>query len=104
MSRWLQSGRRRDLCALLYEAGTLRGQKLKTALERHYDVRLDPQSFYGTLDALVDRGLIERETQGIHDVYRLTDAGVEGVESHFAWLSARVDGHSDTARNCDSGE
>ncbi|WP_049985461.1 DNA-binding protein [Halobellus rufus] len=92
MSQWLQSGRRRDLCALLYEAGSLRGQKLKTALERHYEVRIDPQSFYGSLDALVDRGLLACETEGIHDVYRLTEAGVDGVESHHAWLTARVDG------------
>ncbi|WP_144901324.1 PadR family transcriptional regulator [Halobellus captivus] len=91
MSRWLQSGRRRDLCALLYGAGTLRGQKLKTALERHYGTRLDPQSFYGSLDALVNRGLIACETEGIHDVYRLTDAGVDGVETHYAWLTDRLD-------------
>ncbi|WP_336022348.1 DNA-binding protein [Halobellus salinisoli] len=92
MSQWLQSGRRRDLCALLYEAGSLRGQKLKTALERHYGVRIDPQSFYGSLDALVDRGLIACETEGIHDVYRLTEVGVDGVESHYAWLTERLDG------------
>ncbi|MFD1599551.1 helix-turn-helix transcriptional regulator [Halobellus rarus] len=92
MSRWLQSGRRRDLCALLYEAGELRGQKLKTALERHYETRLDPKSFYGSLDALVDRGLVACETEGIHDVYRLTEAGVRGVESHHAWLTERLDG------------
>ncbi|MGQ4555965.1 DNA-binding protein [Halobellus sp. GM3] len=95
MSRWLQSGRRRDLCALLYEAGALRGQKLKTALERHYGTRLDPKSFYGSLDALVDSGLVERETEGIHDSYRLTTAGIEGVESQYAWLSERVDGRDD---------
>jgi len=92
MSRWLQSGRRRDLCALLYETGSLRGQKLKTELERHYETRLDPKSFYGSLDALVDRGLVERETEGIHDVYRLTEAGIDGVESHHAWLTERLDG------------
>ena len=92
MSRWLQSGRRRDLCALLYEADELRGQKLKTALERHYETRLDPKSFYGSLDALVDRGLVACETEGIHDVYRLTETGVQGVESHHAWLSDRLGG------------
>ncbi|WP_435182692.1 DNA-binding protein [Halobellus sp. EA9] len=102
MSRWLQSGRRRDLCALLYEAGTLRGQKLKTSLERHYDTRLDPQSFYGSLDALVDRGLVAVETEGIHDVYRLTEAGIDGVESHHRWLTARVEGGSGTEPDGDA--
>jgi DNA-binding PadR family transcriptional regulator len=92
MSQWLQSGRRRDLCALLYDAGRLRGQRLKTDLEAAYDARIDPNAFYGSLDALVDRGLVGRETDGIHDVYSLTDAGVDGVESHHAWLSERLDG------------
>ncbi len=92
MTQWLQSGRRRDVCALLYDAGTLRGQTLKAELEAAYDARIDPAAFYGSLDALVDRGLVAERTEGIHDVYRLTAAGVEGVESHYAWLSARIDG------------
>ncbi|ELZ60320.1 MULTISPECIES: DNA-binding protein transcriptional regulator [unclassified Haloferax] len=88
---WFQSGRRRDLCAVLYDAGELRGQKLKTRLERYYDLRIDPQAFYGTLDALVEAGHLERRTEGIHDVYGLTDAGAERVESYHAWLAARVE-------------
>ncbi|ADE04889.1 hypothetical protein [Haloferax volcanii] len=87
---WFQSGRRRDLCAVLYDAGELRGQKLKTRLERYYDLRIDPQSFYGTLDALVEAGHLRRRTEGIHDVYGLTDTGAERVESYHAWLAERV--------------
>lgn len=92
MTQWLQSGRRRDICALLYDAGTLRGQMLKSDLEAAYDTRIDPTAFYGSLDALVDRGLVAFEADGIHDVYRLTDAGVDGVESYYTWLSVCVDG------------
>ncbi|CQR50372.1 MULTISPECIES: DNA-binding protein [Haloferax] len=88
---WFQSGRRRDLCAVLYDAGELRGQKLKTRLERYYDLRIDPQSFYGTLDALVESGHLERRTEGIYDVYALTDAGAGRVESYYEWLAARVE-------------
>lgn len=88
---WFQSGRRRDLCAILYDAGELRGQKAKTRLERYYDVRIDPQSFYATLDALVAAGHLERRTEGIHDVYGLTDAGANRVESYYAWLTERVE-------------
>ncbi|WP_049915958.1 DNA-binding protein [Haloferax mucosum] len=88
---WFQSGRRRDLCAILYDAGELRGQKAKTRLERYYDVRIDPQSFYATLDALVESGHLERRTEGIHDVYGLTEAGASRVESYFAWLTERVE-------------
>ena len=88
---WFQSGRRRDLCAVLYDAGELRGQKLKTRLERYYDLRIDPQSFYGTLDALVESGHLDRRTEGIYDVYALTDAGAKRVESYYEWLEARVE-------------
>ncbi|MFC7203895.1 DNA-binding protein [Haloferax namakaokahaiae] len=88
---WFQSGRRRDLCAILYDAGELRSQKLKTRLERYYDTRLDPQSFYMTLEALVDAGHLERRTEGIYDVYALSDGGASRVESYYAWLSERVE-------------
>ncbi len=56
MSKWLQSGRRRDVCFLLVADGPLRGQQLKSRLEAHYDDRLEPKSFYGSLSALVDAG------------------------------------------------
>lgn len=88
MSKWLQSGRRRDMCVLLAAAedGELRGQQLKSRLESHYDERLDPKSFYGSLSALVDAGFVEERTAGIHDVYRLTDEGERRVWDHYEWL------------------
>ncbi len=90
MSKWLHSGRRRDLCALLYEAGELRAQSLKSRLESHYDERIDPQSFYGTLSALVDAGFLDRRTEGIADVYTLTEAGECALLAHYEWLSERL--------------
>jgi len=92
MPTWLHSGRRRDLCALVYEAGELRAQPLKTRLESHYDERIDPQSFRATLSSLVDAGHLHRRTEGIADVYALTDAGEDALLDHRAWLDERVDG------------
>jgi DNA-binding PadR family transcriptional regulator len=92
MTGWLQSGRRRDVCALLYEADALRGQALKTRLEDHYDARIDSKSFYGAMDSLVEKGFVEKRTEGIHDAYALTDAGERRVEAHFEWMRERVDG------------
>ncbi|RKD97764.1 PadR family transcriptional regulator [Halopiger aswanensis] len=88
MSKWLQSGRRRDMCVLLSAAedGELRGQQLKSRLESHYDGRIDPKSFYGSLSALVEAGFVEERTEGIHDVYRLTDEGERRVQDHYEWL------------------
>lgn len=92
MTKWFHSGRRRDCCALLYEAGELRAQTLKNRVETHYDARIDPQSFYATLSALVDSGYLVRRTEGIADVYTLTDAGEAALLDHYDWLSERVDG------------
>jgi len=91
MAKWLQSGRRRDLCLLLYDEGPLHGQALKSRLESHYDERIDPKSFYGALDALVDGGHLELQESGIHDEYLLTDAGRTMLEAHVDWLRARVE-------------
>ncbi len=92
MTKWFHSGRRRDCCALLYEAGELRAQTLKNRVETHYDARIDPQSFYATLSALVDSGYLVRRTEGIADIYALTDAGEAALLDHYDWLSDRIDG------------
>jgi len=91
MAKWLQSGRRRDICALLYDEGPLRGQSLKTRLEDHYDARIDSQSFYAGLESLAEKGFVERTTDGIHDAYVLTDAGERRVRDHFEWMRERIE-------------
>jgi DNA-binding PadR family transcriptional regulator len=55
MAKFLPSGRRRDICALLADE-PLQAQALKSRLESHYDERIEPKSFYGALDALADSG------------------------------------------------
>ncbi|KDS90450.1 PadR family transcriptional regulator [Halorubrum saccharovorum] len=91
MTKWLHSGRRRDLCALLYDAGELRAQSLKSRLESHYDERIEPRSFYATLTSLVESGFLDRRTEGLADVYALTEAGEEALLDHYDWLSARIE-------------
>lgn len=85
MTRFLQSGRRRDICVLLADEPR-QAQALKSRLESHYDVRIDPKSFYGALDALEDTGFITTETDGIHDIYMLTDAGKQRLDDHLEWM------------------
>ena len=90
MTRFLQSGRRRDICVLL--AGEPRqAQALKSRLESHYDTRIDPKSFYGALDALEDAGFVETRTEGIHDVYALSENGRQRLQEHLAWMLEHVD-------------
>ncbi|WP_254767643.1 PadR family transcriptional regulator [Salinilacihabitans rarus] len=86
MAKWLRSGRRRDLCLLLAAGGEMRGQQLKSALESHYDERVEPTAFYGSLSALVDAGFVEKRTEGLHDVYSLTEAGERRTREHGEWV------------------
>ncbi len=90
MTKFLQSGRRRDICVLL--AGEPRhAQGIKTRLESHYDERIDPKSFYGALDALERAGFVETQTEGIHDIYVLTDAGEQRLREHLAWMCDHIE-------------
>ena len=87
--RWLNSGLRRDVCVLL--AGeSYRRQQLKIALEDRYGDRVDADRFRRALERLIDAGFVEREVDGIHDVYALTDAGREGVEAQFEWMREQL--------------
>ena len=90
MTKFLQSGRRRDICILLAD-NPQQAQALKSRLETHYDVRIEPKSFYGALDALEDGGFVETEQDGIHDVYLLTDAGKARLHDHIEWTLEHVD-------------
>jgi len=91
MTKWLQSGRRRDLCIILTDEGPLHGQALKSRLESRYDERIDPKSFYGALDSLVETGHLEVREAGIHDEYALTDAGRRMVREQFDWMREHVE-------------
>lgn len=89
---YLRSGRRRDICAILYGTDGYRAQSLKTALEGRYDTRLTPKTFHGALDKLVDAGHLQAETQGIHDTYTLTEQGKSAFEEHYQWLTEQMEG------------
>lgn len=84
--KWLQSGMRRDLCVLLYGTDGLKGQRLKTELESHYESHVAPKQYYGALEALVDAGFVEKREEGLHDVYSLTEAGERALERHVEWV------------------
>jgi DNA-binding PadR family transcriptional regulator len=95
--RWLHSGLRRDICVVVASLERPTAQRVKSALARHYDERIDPRTFYGALDALVDGGHLDRETDGIHDRYALTPAGERLMDAHFAWVDSRLGGSADSA-------
>lgn len=92
MAKWLQSGRRRDICIVLAAEGELPGQRVKSVLESHYDERIEPKAFYGSLSALVDGGFVEECTEGIQNLYALTEAGERRLREHAEWMSSAVEG------------
>jgi DNA-binding PadR family transcriptional regulator len=86
MSRWLRSGLRRDLCAVIYALEDPTGQTVKTALEDHYGDRLAPRNVHGALEELETSGYVTRTADGLHDRYALTDAGEAGLLDHHEWV------------------
>ncbi|WP_254273979.1 PadR family transcriptional regulator [Haloarcula marina] len=101
MAKWFQSGRRRDMCVLLAgaEDGEMTGQRLKTRLERRYDTRIEPKSFYGALDAMEDAGFVQHRTEGIADKYSLTEGGERRLREQFAWMAEHLDDGADEPRD-----
>ncbi|WP_458204604.1 PadR family transcriptional regulator [Haladaptatus sp. NG-SE-30] len=91
MTRWHQSGTRRDICIILADAGELRGQRLKTRLETHYDTSLEPKRFYGTLDRLVESGHVEKRVEGLYDVFSLTEVGEKRLREQLEWMKEKVE-------------
>jgi len=93
VTRWLQSGTRRDICVLVAgaEDGELPAQKLKTALERHYDTRIEPDRFYGSVEALERKGFLQSRTEELTDVYSLTEAGERRLREHYQWMQDNLD-------------
>ncbi|MFB6184464.1 MAG: PadR family transcriptional regulator [Haloarculaceae archaeon] len=91
MSRWLRSGIRRDACIVLAGHDELPAQKLKTALSKRYDERIDPADFRTMLDELQRLGHVESHTEELTDVYSLTEAGESLVRDHYEWIRSHVD-------------
>ncbi|MFB6170345.1 MAG: helix-turn-helix transcriptional regulator [Haloarculaceae archaeon] len=91
MARWLQSGLRRDACAVVAALDDPSAQQVKRELERHYEGTVKPRTFYGALETLAEKGYLETRTEGIHDHYSLTDGGERALREHYAWLGDCLD-------------
>jgi DNA-binding PadR family transcriptional regulator len=89
MTEWLASGMRRDICVLLYGEDR-RAQQLKSALQDHYDRRIRPEQFRGALRELEATGDVEKQVEGLADVFSLTEQGRQRVERQYAWMGERV--------------
>lgn len=91
MSRWLQSGLRRDLCVVIYALEEPTGQRAKTVLEDHYGDRLEPRAVHGALDELERTGHLTKTVDDLQDRYALTDAGERALLEHYEWLKGSIE-------------
>lgn len=91
MSKWLESGLRRDVCVVVAGEGNPTQQSVKRAVERKNDDRLDPKRFRGAVQKLASAGLVEREQDGLHDRLSLTEAGEQRLRDHREWEREYLD-------------
>lgn len=90
MSKWLQSGLRRDVCVVVAGEGNPTQQSVKRGIERKNDDRIRPKRFNGAVGKLEKANIITREADGVHDRLLLTDAGEQRLCEHRAWERERL--------------
>lgn len=90
MTKWLQSGLRRDICVAVAGLDSPTDRHVKREVEEKYGETVRPKTFVGAMNALVDAGFLDEEADGIHERYELTAAGRERLNEQFAWMRERV--------------
>lgn len=90
MARWLHSGLRRDVCIAVASLEQPTGNDVKRALEEHYGEAVDAATFRGALSDLVRDGYLDREQDGVHDRYALTDVGERTLREHAEWVETSL--------------
>jgi DNA-binding PadR family transcriptional regulator len=91
MSKWLESGLRRDVCVVVAGEDNPTQQAVKRAIERKNDDRIKPRRFSGAVEKLESAGLLEREADGLHDRLSLTDGGERRLREHHEWVCEHLD-------------
>jgi len=86
------SGIQRDLLFVTAGAGGANGQQIKERLESSQGRDVLPGRLYTNLDALVERGLVEkRRCDGRTNLYDATDAGIRTLERLRRWQEQFLD-------------
>lgn len=91
MTKWLQSGLRRDICIVIADLENPTGQDVKRAVEDKYEGTVRPKTFRGAMTDLEKTGHVESEVDGVHDRYSLTEGGERRLREQFEWMRERLE-------------
>ena len=90
MTKWLQSGLRRDICIVVADLGNPTGHDVKRAIEAHYEETVRPKTFRGAITELEKTGHLESEVDGVYDRYSLTAGGERRLRAQYSWMQERL--------------
>lgn len=99
------TGFQRDLLYVTAGLGTASGLTLKAELEEEYETEIHHGRLYPNLDALVEEGLIEKESVDQRtNGYSVTPAGQAAIETRRMWENTQLLGQDDSGSNVDGWE
>lgn len=91
MTKWLQSGLRRDICIVVADLGSPTGHEVKRAIEAHYEETVRPKTFRGAMSELEKTGHLESEVDGVYDRYSLTPGGERRLYEQYEWMQEKLE-------------
>lgn len=87
------TGFQRDLLYVIAGLDGPKGLEIKDELEKYYEGEINHGRLYPNLDALVDKGLVEKgKIDDRTNSYTLTDRGNREIEARREWEDAYVTG------------
>jgi len=86
------TGFQRDLLFVIAGLDDPHGLAIKDELEDYYEKEIHHGRLYPNLDALVDKGLVEKGQKDRRtNVYKITRRGTREIEARHDWESRYVD-------------
>ncbi|MFC6964983.1 PadR family transcriptional regulator [Halocatena marina] len=84
-------GFQRDLLAVVAGDGPHKGLDLKSELEERWAIRISRSRLYSNMNALIERGLIEKsELTGRANHYEITAPGEHLLRAYATWIAENV--------------
>lgn len=86
------TGFQRDLLYVIAGSDEPHGLAIKDALDDYYESEISPGRLYPNLDALVEKGLVEKGTQNRRtNYYTLTRRGQREIDARTEWEAQYID-------------